>query len=466
MLGINFEKNSRPKNQERDYIKKEVETYEHPDNQDDFHSNIVEEDKLSVSSIRSAGFYDENHRLNIKRKIRNVMTMPPGPEKDQAFSQLKEGFIEQQKGIAILKDELFKEIGDGDHIDLEKINEIITENDKIYKFSLQQMSVIQSMTRDVLRRNQAVNDFYNNNFKNPNKIYQQLYNTEPNGKVELHKGPISLALICYDRDDYARMYVNDNSGRRNLGDQEKKDADATGGFFRLSSPINFPELKGTIIGVKRYDYSRVDETIDHEEQHALNNVYLNNIDTLRKDGLSSYLYFCNNKEQMSDVISSYCRYLVNDASNRAKDEILAYKVRDQKNNFITKTLTQNKTIGGIYDYFDYDKTIELIKNICQQGTLKQYQNELLNLAKKILKDEYEVLIKNGIVAVNNLKNKNYSQASIAAILMPQALENWPKAAERTKFCDFYSNSLNEIQNVVPSYQIRDLKDLKEDLPEE
>lgn len=465
MLGINFEKNSRPKNQERDYIKKEVETYEYPNNQADFHFN-VKEDKLSVSSIRSAGFYDENNRLNIKEEIKNVMSMSPGPEKDQAFSELKENFIEQQKGIAVLKDELFKEIGDGNHIDLEKINEIITENDKIYKFSLEQMSVIKTMTRDFLRRNQAVNNFYNNNFKNPNKIYQQLYNTEPNGKVELHKGPISLALICYDKNDYARMYVNDNSGRKNLGDQEKKDADATGGFFRLSSPINFPELKGTIIGVKRYDYCNVDEIIDHEEQHALNNVYLNNIHPLRKEGLSSYLYFCNNKEQMIDVISSYCRYLVNDASNRAKDEILAYKVSDQKDNFITKTLTQSKTIGGIYDYLDFDKTIESIENICEQGILKQHQNELLDLTKKILEDEYKALIKNGIIAVNNLKNKNYPQASITAILMPQDLENWPKTVERTKFSDFYSQPNNEIQNVISSDQLSDLKDLKEDLPEE
>jgi aryl carrier-like protein len=486
-MSINFEKMARSKNQERRHINEGIADFSHPDYLDDFYEETIGIGKSPEMAINPVSYYDDGNRFDVTQEIKNVKKMPPGHEKDAAFLELKQHFLEQQKGLAILKDEIFQEIGDGARIEKEKIHEIIRENDKKYKFSEEQMVIIKGMISEFFKRNQIVNHFYKNHSDNPKRLFQKFYRVAPEGDIKLHRGPASLSLICDNQNDYSRIFANDSSGKRPL-DETKKIASLSGGVFLSSHPRDFPELQYAIIGINKLEYYNtniVNTIITHEEQHALNRIYSHHVQPLIKKDLSSALYFCDDRKQMHTIISSYCRYLIWQASERAKDEILAYKSTNNPDEDIVKFLTSKKDDDGLYDYFDFNKTMEEIKYIVQgvnydnneehiSHTLPQQQEELIESAKTILEEDYKNLIKNGLSAINILRNKNHSQEAITAILMPQALENWPKIADRAVFFNItdengISSELkkprNAIRNIISDEDREKLRNLQNKIQE-
>lgn len=450
MIGINFEKNSRSKNKEQSYIQEQLEEY---DKQKDCDKETADSSSPSKKT-KLTNYQDSKNRIEVKDKIKETLAMPPGIDKEEAVLKLKDIFSEQQRGLGTLKEELFKEINKNENVDAEKIEEIIKRIDDQYNFSQKQLTIIYLMVKDFLKKNEVINKLYNNYFQNPSNLYKKIYNIEPVGKIDLRKGPISLILICHDENDYARMYFNDTSGRREIREEDKKKALTSGGFFLCSYPGNFPELKGSFVGVRRSIYERSNkETIDHEKQHAINKVYLDNIRLRRYNNYSPPLFSIlsiNNKEQREEALSFYCHQLVNEASERAKDEILAFKTDPrERTERIALFLTKKEEDQGSYDYFHINKVINKItndtKNLCFS---EQDQKETINLTREILENKYHQLIEGGLKSFENIKERGYSHEFITALLMPQALKDWPKVVSRFIQLNIHPNHHNQIQNII------------------
>ena len=273
-----------------------------------------------------------------------------------------------------------------------------------------------------------VNSFYQKYKGDPYIIFNKIFNTHPAGKIQIKKGPISLAFICSDLIDYTRIHSGNFSGilSEEISREDLSNAYNSGGVYTYTAPLDLEYLSGTIIGVNG-DSEYTQDTILHEEQHALNNIYESKIQTIERKYFYLNLYSASTTEDAKKIIKAYCNGIIGQASERAKDEIIAYKRTNSDNSYILDILTRSKEDRGLYDYFDVDDTLENIRN-----NIKSFDDSqaLLDIAKNIVIYKYKDLIEEGILVFDLLKSKGYEFQSIVALLMQYPLNKWKKIASR------------------------------------
>lgn len=269
--------------------------------------------------------------------------------------------------------------------------------------------------------------FFKRHNGNPVELYKALFQTEPEGIVRIKKGPVSLSFICNNLGDYTRIYTS-NFYKSYTDDKQRQGADMSGGVFIHRAPYEYEELAHTIIGVNHKDDDYTPEVIKHEEQHALNHIYIKHINYLENNYISLFLGFTNNFQATKKIIESYCMRIIKDPLERAKDEIIAYKTENKTyRRDIPATLTETKAEGGLYDYFDIDKTLQNLENAVAS---MPYKKELMEVAKEILHNRYKDFLVKGVDAVNVLEKKGYKEQEITALLMQHPLKVWSKIAQR------------------------------------
>lgn len=380
----------------------------------------------------------DNNRpyFDVQEKIDKILKMKPGQEKDLALADLKFNFFKQQQGLAFLAQEIFKIMKTEKSDFPEKFKQVVETSRQEYLFSPEQLAAINKIIEEVLKRHDNVDRFYQENNGNTENMYQAICGRLPEGAIETKKGPVSLSFICSNDKDYLLLYINSNL---DFIDQEitpeiTNEANGSLGFHFSGITLINPNQEFSIIGIKKIDEEIVAKSVlRHEEQHALNFIYLNNLKSVVFKDLALNVEVLDNSDQTVDLVTEYCQDLVLKASELVKDEIIAYKISELKDEIILESLMKGKNSGGLYDYID--RTV-VLRDIRIKSQDSEVSSKLLNLAAKIIIDDYEKLIKAGLAAVNELIDKGYRRQEAAEILIYQPLDKWPKVASRALISEY------------------------------
>lgn len=414
-------------------------------------------------------------------ELEKILKISDLREKEVSLKLFKLRLMEQQRGFALLKEEIFKYVS-ARTIEAEKLFDIVDDFQSVYKFSEEQMRIIKSMIDLFLNRHEAVLDFYDEHKGDAKEMYKDLFGVDPKGDLRVVLGPVSTSFVFRGKDitDYARLYFSNFNGGEEIKKESLDKANRSGGVFTHHSPKR--GLEHTIIGVKN-DSWYTNETIKHEEQHALNSIYFRYFRHAYR-GPVLYPYDIGLSKDSNEAMKSlvdYCRNVLLTAGEEVKDEILAYKFENtgysfnlnaasNREKYIIETLTKPASKGGIYDYFDFEL---ILKNIKKESGVFPNFADLYKKAKEILLKDYKDMIVDGIKAVNLLKYKGYSDESVVSILMPRRLRDWRKTADRIiqksvdieDFVDRYNSSkteeevenLNFMPDFIPAdYSLKDI----------
>lgn len=427
--GINFDKIPRGKNKEKNYIKQEIMDSDLREYRSYFYDTLRE--GIDEKYQKDANFKKVEGYFDSEKELSEILKIEPGTKKDEALGIFKLKLAEQQKGLALLKESLFETINDNESNDKLRfsLENIMYEYSDEYKFSPYQKDCIKDLIAEFLKRNKAVNNFWKENNGDPVKMYKEIFKIQPNGKVEVKMGPMSTTFICSDLVDYARLYNGDYSGNsyKEVESKTIENARKSGGVFTQGAPEDRPDLRYSIIGVK--ELWCMAEVIKHEEQHAIDRVYANNIESVNLKNLELSLYFCKNATEAEKLAIAFCKDKIIGAGENAKDEILAYKTDEYEDSEeILAKLTKTRLEGGLYDYVDQKELLESI--VLNLMRFKDDREEIYQEAKRVIIDKYRELIEKGICAVDILRRKGYGEQGIVAVLMPQELGKWGKIANR------------------------------------
>lgn len=424
--GINFEKMSRSKNRVDNHIKEEWGEYE--DNNKylySFYETILTKSDLELLADDDYSLNNFEGWFDPQKEIKKISQLKSGNEKTKALAVFKFRFVEQQKGLARLKEEIINTANQEDENLEDELKRIIIKYKLKYKFSEKQLNKINQMTYKFLYRHEEVNEFCENYKNDPIEMYRQIFGVDPVGQIKVKKGLISIAFICYDINDYARLYSGDFSSEYSLTENDIKAANKSGGVFINRQPRFHRGLRHTIIGVNHFSDNYDEKAIKHEEQHSINSLYLD-VDNSIIGDLYYSLYTSISAESDKRIVTSYCKNIVAAAYERAKDEIIAYSVqasRDKEE--VLEILLKSKDEGGLYDYVNRSDIFNEAK--------KSFNNnvaELNEVIKKITIDDYKKTISDGLEAVGILRQKGYSDQAMTEILMSRPLDQWLKVANR------------------------------------
>lgn len=414
---INFEKMRRPQNNIQKYIEDESVS--------DDSKPLIKKSSRSVDVLNVSSLSERDEEFNPEIELQKIRRMPRGDEKELALVEFKKLLSEQRAGITQLSHDVQSVLQKllvypdrEDQIFIEA-RDMIEKQSQLYKLPSEVNQEIKDMLSAFADKHHSVAETIRK-YPDPRKLFKFLYGSAPEGKIELRQGVISLSFICYDIHDYAKIYKGGFRGKVDSSDIEV--SGKTGGVFLGGAPYFSSHLRGTLIGVNFSTPSYAETTLIHEEQHAMNRILRN---TLSQRYFEVSLYDASNTLEALSLVKNRCRREVLEATQRAKDEIVAYLFDGSS---VDRTI--NKLISSdLYRYFDKESILENIEKGLEYSSASLNNNLILEEARKIFEDEYVTLIKEGAHSFRELRWKGYSSQAIAGILMPLELWRWRKIAD-------------------------------------
>lgn len=391
----------------------------------------------SINKTENISLNEENPLSEVKdffdpqKELRSILSIEPGVEKDVALDIFKLRLSEQAKGLSLLKEEIVNVSKSSTLDDLTKIVAgVFNTYKEKYKFYPEQESIIKKMINEFVGRRFAVDSFFKDHNGDPVAMYKDIYGIEPQGVVEVKRGQISISFICEDLIDYSRIYNSDYSGAHHelIESGKIERANISGGIFLNTTPESHPELKNAIIGIKNGPEWKQEFTIKHEEQHAINRIYSNNISSNEFSIVNTELSLMEG-DHIKDKTIKLCKSLLDKALDNVKDEIIAYKIEGlYGDEDIMEILLMDEQEGGMYDYMQRELFLFKIESALEKENIDD--DSILKSAQDILIKDYENFIKDGLEVFDLLKKGGVSEEAIVSMLMPEKLSNWKKVARR------------------------------------
>jgi hypothetical protein len=124
-----------------------------------------------------------------------------------------------------------------------KIQPYIQEYATLYKFTIQQVEVIEKILVSFFTKNVAVKDVYYKHNGNGKEIFNHVFSRFPQGTIEVQLGPTSLSFLCEDPFDYSRIYHGKFGGSIDQSQLER--SNRSGGVFMYHAPVK--DLMGTLL---------------------------------------------------------------------------------------------------------------------------------------------------------------------------------------------------------------------------
>lgn len=230
--------------------------------------------------------------------------------------------------------------------------------------------------------------FYRDKYPDDNDFYKACFGLSPQADVKVITGPVSVYVMCYNLNDFARVY-SEKYNTKKLTKKDIKEANGSKGVQIPKCLLN--ALSGVVIAENCSDNDREifdNSTYVHEEQHVLHDMLYQKT----KKVLDS-------KEAVREIetekdLLSYLRAMREVFFDDAKDEILAY-YRDGEC-VESEVLDLLMEEGGLYNFYD-----DFVKS--NEFELQQFKDELVHKGlsmdktndcfKKVFVDEYNEVVK-------------------------------------------------------------------------
>ncbi len=290
-------------------------------------------------------------------------------------------------------------------------------------------------------------------YPDPSDLYEYVFGRFPEGKIEVIKGPVTIFFKCSNIKDYA--WIDQGAvfkhSSYNLTDKDIENAMQSGGCAIAASRI--PVLSGALIAENASKNTFRSASIQrHEEEHVIRAIIKNqwyperyttefdgNPELSRKieDARESTILEEDNNVffYLDGVPLDLAREHINLVAKQLNivtcvsgaDEILAF-FKDGENNLWTTfcSLTNPKSHGGLYDYFQNDMD-KLKSTISSSPEVHEIIEEVLLKNK----EKYHDLIWYALHSLLELYGTGkYSRDETIAFFDKEPLARWPKVSQR------------------------------------
>lgn len=423
---MNFQQFENPKYRNEDFFaREEIDEYYDSDFLDEL--AFTSQDISKEQYFKDLIFTTAGENIDLKSELRKVLKLKPGIEKDEALKIYKERIALQQIGfleLSIKMNEIFYESTQKEEtpeVLSVEMQPLIEKYANLYKFTIEQVKIIERIILSFFAKNIAVKDVYHRHRGNGNDIFRHVFSGSPQNDIEVQLGPTSLTFLCANPVDYSRIYLSKPSGQINGDDLEK--SNRSGGVFMYGAPRE--DLEGTLIATNGVSPWHRRNVVIHERQHAYNSLFLGALNHFEGTALDLVFDTLQSIEKKQALVNAYCHGVINRASERAKDEILAYNADGSSGYYIVDTLLKSEKEGGIYEYFNVDQTLTDISKIIKQSG--EDPAPYMDRARVILTKQYERLLREGVDAYDHLIfDKKYEHEEAVALLVTQPLNRWKK----------------------------------------
>lgn len=359
--------------------------------------------------------FKEGEVFDAKEQLTNLGKEYHGEEGLQHLDEFKEKLRYQELGFSSVEANLFDLIEKNPDASIEDFNKLIESDVKKYGLTKNQIEIISDIFKGYQEKHQSIQEiikkFTNEEGNIDSKnLYKEFFNKEPKDEVAVIVRPMTINFCPKDMDDYAYL----------IGDAFLESRDVNKDDYEFSKRFAGRRLEGSllqgfdsIITIEHpsffdKDVEELSSVLDHEEQHALNELkkktynfdldnLLNKMNTIEK--------ITGNKipiELRSFLISNY------KIESLIKDEISAYYKSKNTPKSISKTILRK---DNIYDYgFDYNKKEENQEDIFDEKYIK--------------------LVENAIIAFNDLLKSKLPENQVQQLLFNEPIAKWPKVVER------------------------------------
>jgi|GEM_PF-3613946 len=428
-MNINFERFSRPNNKEASYIQDEIEltleerSYKSFFSPNDFKTLRELESKLELSSQES---------FDPKYELKKILKMKPGNEKDFSLLIYKEKLVEQKIALLNLAENILDFTKDLRETPL-KINQLNTFIEKYateYKVSDEQVSRIFAAAELFVQKYNSVLAFFKKNNDDAYAMWAQIFNEPPRKEIRIKKGLTSIVFITTDTVDFSNLRSKAYCPSELVYLEIKPEDNSDTAGVHIAKPRNMPVSNISLIGVNGpLEAGEEEETIIHEETHAMNTIFTEFLHPKSKHiDFRSLRYL--EKEQLPARAEKISRQYLNKITYRAKDEILAQMSENLVTgpsvcNYIIETISR---MGDAYDYGRSDRLEEIDEILTKRNI--EGAREIYNSIKNRFTEEYADLIKNGVNAVAEMQKRGYPNKIINLLFLSERLKHWPKISKR------------------------------------
>ena len=393
----------------------------------------------SVTTIQPGEEVETEISIEALRKL-------PKAERPEALRILKEKHKQNIIGLAMIQADATKRIRANPDISREELySEIISAGEKIGMSDLQRR-IAKKAVEKYCNKHEAVKK-YREKYPEDLDLFIALTNRPPVGKIEIITGPMTFMIRCHHIDDYALIVDDVFLQDSKVETKPSKRALRSGGISTSSARQS--ELEGTIIGEKvswsplgKYSKDSM-ALLEHEQQHAFHAILetsfqevsdefhltenIRRINAEQENVSNQYekKYILPDKEAALKIFSYTLiaeRYF---GEFRARNEILAYTIEKRWSPFAIQSILFKPEIeGGLYDYFARLRIPEAVKK-------HKIPPEVMEEMKdRYITKPYQVHVIQGIKAVEQLKNKGYTEEGIIGLFTNIPLDTWPKEVKR------------------------------------
>lgn len=387
--------------------------------------------------------FSENRKLNgIENKSKRSLL----------YEEKKSELVELQLKVAEKISHIQKLINATPDISVDELMRVVTDGSS--EFTSDILEKFRSSFISYSQKHKRVKEYCAISENEPELIYESAFGRKPRGKILIEHGPMTINIVCFDKDDYtAGFYWNQlASNNSQLNEHHHKHALSSGGvaFFGVKDP----RLYGIVIMENATDGIRQPEAVKiHEEQHQYNklfspveaNLAMKDIilQSLGKNDLTSIqatmkllnLYYRQERRNLGIDQKARDEFLAYLADGRDPSDILYILINDPLYDYEKMFATQISCIEQALTY-EIDQAIteneDLVvntidKNLLDPNTLSLLYDEYFS--RDVGKNYYNEIL-SWVDVVYELRKKGYGMDVILPLLYSQPSSFWTKIVKR------------------------------------
>lgn len=357
-----------------------------------------------------------------EKEVKKILKAPR-EEKPRTLKEFKKELADQKEGIAAMQETLEKIIRENPDASLEKLYQAAEDMNIALDLKLtdNQKEIAKSVLEKYVEKHNKIKEV-REKYPDDKELFKALFGRYPRGKIEIIKKPMVFYFRIHDLKDFAFISTQSFLKGREFTRSELEEVRDIGGNF-IHGGLLLSDCDGIVIigNVQMEGFLDSEKDIvAHEEQHAVNHLIAN----IFRPGHETFKRTFKNTAEQFNIVQEYLLWHRNLLDDVAASDLLAYLKQES---YTREDILINITIA-VKDRIK--EMLSPINNILN----KLNKNELLEIGKlmeeKFNMEEYFRMVEGGMNSLQKLRENNYSDEKIAALLINEPLAKWPKVAER------------------------------------
>jgi hypothetical protein len=345
------------------------------------------------------------------------MKLPGGEKTPESL-----GFLFEKEAVTYTPERaemdinLFGKVDDNSEISRDELLDTLKSDQPNFFASKENSEFIGDRLDKVIERRNAVKGVFEK-YETPEKLYEGLFGQLPKGEVQFVGGPLSIDFVCFDKGDFD--YVLEGSYAKGNPPTVREEA---GGVIvnnckeaELKSAVTCIKSQDLLAGIPNTEFhlSGTEDVIQHERQHVINKLILDEKTKKLMDEFKSPDEFFNNTAELSEgEFMKQCKeYLITFREMAleliAKDELSAYLKEG-----LTVDKVNEKLSTGFYGNSKYWE--EFVSRAIPESFSPE-RKENIEFINRIVFRKYDSAVLELLESAQSLEKLGYERNKLAMI---------------------------------------------------